>query len=140
MAFKACLLLSGFLVFIHSCGMDKYPVWFQIKNNSDKSLYFTYNNKYPDTAVDNPIYIPNGSTRTPSVLIDPFGSYTIATSTTLDKYFATIPSDTFQLFIYDADVVKTTPWATVMSKDLVLKRYSLTLDSIRKLNGTITYP
>src|SRR5882757_6763707 len=136
-AFKTYLVLSGFLLYMHSCGMDRYPQWFRIQNNSGKNIYFTYSNKYPDTAVDNSVYLPPGSTRTPSVVINAGQSYMVASSITLDKYFAATPSDTLQLFIYDADVVKNTPWTTVVSKYLVLKRYSLTLDSIKKLNGTI---
>jgi hypothetical protein len=136
---KIWLLLPLLAVCLYSC-WPRYHTWFTVKNNSNKTIYFTYPGNYPDTTADTSTNIPPGITKMPSTPLDPGKSYTKSAPGTFEDYFKTIPSDTLQLFIYDADVVKHTPWATVVSQNLILKRYTLTLDSIRKLNGVISYP
>jgi hypothetical protein len=122
-----------------SCRPDHYFV-LSIKNNSDTSIYYTYSTLYPDTAVDTSVYIPSGSTRTPSEVINPGQTYAVFAIISLQGYFATIPSDTLEIFIYDAKLVQTTPWDSVAAKYLVLKRYDLSLQDLEKMNGIVTYP
>ena len=123
-----------------SCHPDTFYTFFDIKNNSDKAIYYTYSNKYPDTSVDQSIYIPAGSTRTPSEIINAHSTSAVVKSASLQDYFKTVSSDTIEIFIYDADVVKNVSWDSVVAKNLVLRRYLLTLDSINKLAKVITYP
>ena len=44
------------------------------------------------------------------------------------------------VFVFDAQVLETTPWDTVKAKYLVLKRYDLSLQDLESMNWTITYP
>jgi hypothetical protein len=48
--------------------------------------------------------------------------------------------DTLSVYIFDAQVLETTPWDTVKANYLVLKRYDLSLDDLNRLNWIITYP
>ena len=49
-------------------------------------------------------------------------------------------SDTLFLFIFDANVIENTPWEVVARDYLVLRRYDLTLEDLRRLNWQVTYP
>ncbi|HET7001559.1 MAG TPA: hypothetical protein VFI33_09630 [Puia sp.] len=138
--FKFQIILTISCWMLASCHPDKYYTLFKIKNNSDKPIYYTYSNKYPDTSVDHSIYIPPGSTRTPGEIINPNSNLSIVKSAPIEDYFKTIPSDTIEIFIYDANVVKSSPWDSVVTKYLILKRYDLTLDNINKMDRIIVYP
>lgn len=48
--------------------------------------------------------------------------------------------DTLMIFVFDGQVLKTTPWETVQQDYLVLKRYDLSLEDLKQNNWTITYP
>ena len=134
--------VTFFILLLSSCGLsDRTKFTISIKNNSNKSLYFTYSFTYPDTSVDNSQYIPKGSTRTPSVVVDPGQLANIIISrVSLDEFYDQIPSGKFEVLVYDANVVKNTPWDTVVAKYLVLKRYELTSGDVTRTNGKISYP
>jgi hypothetical protein len=143
---KTSVLFVAFLCSLASCGLeDHWPVLFSIKNNSNRRLYFQYKLTYPDTSVDNSIYLPNNSTRTPSEIISAGQTQAVLggfeeKQPALGKLFAQIPSGKLEVFVFDVNVVSKTPWDTVVAKYLVLKRYDLTLDSMKKMNRVITYP
>jgi hypothetical protein len=136
------MLLAALYLLSASCGLtNRTKFSIDLKNNSNKNLYFTYSYAYPDTSVDNSIYLPTGSTRTPSVVVAPGErSNIIASKVSLDEFYAHIPSGKLQVLVYDANVAKTTPWDTVMAKYLVLKRYEITADDVSGTKGLITYP
>jgi hypothetical protein len=136
---KKMLWLTSAAFCFMSCRPDHY-FDLSIKNNSDSGIYYTYSTLYPDTAVDTSVYIPPGSTRTPSEVIYPGQTNTVIAIASLQGYFSTIPSDTLEIFIYDAKLVQRTSWDSVVAKYLVLKRYDLTLQEIEKMNGIVTYP
>jgi hypothetical protein len=133
------MLPAALFLLLASCNPNKFTI--DLKNNSTKSLYFTYSYTYPDTSVDNNIYLPPGSTRTPSVVVAPGELINIIYSkVSIDEFYAHIPSGKFQVLVYDASVVKTTPWDTVVAKYLVLKRYELTSGDVARTRGVISYP
>lgn len=133
------MLLAALFLLLASCNPNKFTI--DLKNNSNKSLYFTYSYTYPDTSVDNSIYLPPGSTRTPSVVVAPGElSNIIYSKVSLDEFYAHIPSGKLQVLVYDASVVKTTPWDTVVAKYLVLKRYEITSGDVSRTKGVISYP
>ena len=136
------MLLAAFMLLLASCPLsDRTKFTIDLKNNSNKSLYFTYSYTYPDTSVDNSIYLPPGSTRTPSAVVAPGERSNIINSkVSLDEFYAHIPSGKLQVLVYDANVVKTTPWDTVVAKYLVLKRYEITTDDVSGTKGLISYP
>ena len=130
---KAYLFSSTVFCMLMSCHPDKYYTWFTINNNSSKGICYAYSNKYPD-------YLPSGAAGAPSIVIQPGTGYSLVQAGSLDSYFTSVRSDTLELFIFDARVVQTVPWDSVLAKYLILKRYDLTLDSIRKMKNVINYP
>jgi len=44
------------------------------------------------------------------------------------------------VYVFDAHVIETTAWDSVKANYLVLKRYDLSLDDLKRMNWTITYP
>ena len=133
------MLLPALILVLTSCNPSKFTI--ALKNTSNKSLYFTYSYTYPDTSVDNSIYISPGSTRTPSMVVAPGEQVNVIISRVgLEEFYARIPSGKLQVLVYDANVVKTTPWDTVMTKYMVLKRYEITADDVTRTKGVINYP
>ncbi len=51
-----------------------------------------------------------------------------------------IPSDTLMVYVFDAMIIESTPWETVKSNYLVLKRYDLSLQDLKNNNWKIIYP
>ncbi len=105
-----------------------------IINNSDKVIFYNISSNYPDTL---------------SLANNPFVA---GTEFEIEKQ--SIGKDIYRdcieykfkinskliYFIYDAQVLATTPWDTVVKKYLILKRYDLSLQDMQKSNWTITYP
>jgi hypothetical protein len=91
------MLPGALFLLLASCGLTSQTKFtIDLKNNSNKSLYFTYSYTYPDTSVDNSIYLPLGSTRTPSVVVAPgeLGNI-IYSKVSMDEFYAHIPSGKF---------------------------------------------
>ena len=44
------------------------------------------------------------------------------------------------IYIFDAGVLESTPWSTVVNDYMVLKRFDLSLQNLQKMDWTITYP
>lgn len=106
----------------------------EIINNSEKAIYFHPSAGYPDTLTLD---------YNPSVAGDYFKIE--KSSRKKDVYRSCIEgefliSTKIIYFIYDAQTLETTPWDTVKSKYLILKRYDLTLQDLKDMNWTITYP
>lgn len=51
-----------------------------------------------------------------------------------------ISSDTLMVYVFDAETLEITPWDTVKANYMVLKRYDLSLEDLKKSDFTITYP
>jgi hypothetical protein len=51
-----------------------------------------------------------------------------------------IPSGRLEIFIFDLGVLRNNSWDTIAKNYLILKRYDLTLDSLKKMNWLIQYP
>lgn len=48
--------------------------------------------------------------------------------------------ETFYYFILSQDTIDKYPWDTIRNKYMILKRYRLDRDKIKRMNWTITYP
>lgn len=57
-----------------------------------------------------------------------------------EYHFEYFPSKILMVFIFDAEVLESTPWDTVCANYMVLKRYDLTLNDLKNMNWEITYP
>ena len=109
------------------------------RNQSGKQLYVTSALEYPDT-----LYIAHGPSPSPAfekVQVDETNTRALARRSCMELvYKDLIPSDTLMIYVFDAHVIESTPWTTVIDDDLVLKRYDLSLQDLRTLHWTITYP
>ena len=48
--------------------------------------------------------------------------------------------DTMMLFLFDENIISTTPDIQVRNKYLILKRYDLSIQNLDNINWIITYP
>lgn len=121
-----------------ACSCKSYNVWYTIQNRSGEEIFYSTSTLYPDTSIHFG-YMPNGESGAPNS-IGPGQQFRKLAPMTLDGYFSTIPSGRLEIFIYDGKVFRTTSPDSMAKKYLILRRYELTEDSIKKLNGVITYP
>lgn len=109
------------------------------KNNSSKTLYITRNYYYTDTTtliISNPV----SSDNTNKVL--PFSENKTALwyYGCFEDLLQSLKKDTLFVYVFDAEIVETTPWDTVLANNLILKRYDLSLEDLQNMNWTIIYP
>lgn len=125
-----CVLLSS------RCEKDKDKHdLIMFTNNSSELIYVSGSWTYPDTTIN---------FSSPALAGD---SYKVASNTNDDPLRL---QDTYEgcfeqfekvmVFVFDAQVLETTPWDTVKAKYLIIKRYDLSLDDLQRMNWTITYP
>jgi hypothetical protein len=107
----------------------------RVNNVSEKAIYVSWTRDNSDTSLNqitNPTYNPQiEKVAAHSIQKD----YYSAPSKAIFKHI-----DTLTVFVFDAQVVESTPWDTVKARDLVLKRYNLSLDDLNKLQWLLTYP
>ena len=58
----------------------------------------------------------------------------------LEDWFYYFPNDTISVFLFDGETVENVPWETVVKEYLVLQRYDLSIEDMKKLDRTIHYP
>ncbi len=97
--------------------------------------------QYPDTStfigIPNPVLDPNFT----KVLPKESNAQALWRKDCIELAFKDlIPSDTMMNTFLDAKVLEATPWETVKTNYLILKRYDLSLQDLKNANWTITYP
>jgi len=126
--------LLFFLLTINvACNRDKCHNRITFINNSNKDLYYSAGENYPDTNIvdDNPIVDE-------SYKINHHSTGNFTKRSCYEQVFNLTSKKIY--FIFDAHVLQTTPWDTVMKKYMIVKRYELTLQGLKDSNWTITYP
>jgi hypothetical protein len=126
----ACVLLSS------TCEKDKDKHdLIEFKNNSNYNLFVCADWWYPDTAINfsNPALSGDFYKVAANTSDDP-----LRLRDTYEGRFE--QHEKIMVFVFDAQVLETTPWDTVKANYLVLKRYDLSLDDLNRMNWTITYP
>jgi len=115
----------------------KYPL--TLKNLGSKPIgyYFAtggkYGTLYPDTTL--PIRSDYLGIKLESNKIFSYDS-----STSWDTNYKAFPRDTLSIFIFETDTLLKYPWQVIRQKYKILKRYDLSLQDLKKLNYSITYP
>lgn len=131
------IFLTVFTILIVSCGSEKDTVdchsGVAITNKSNKTIYF-YAGSLPETNY-NPtrsgeyFKIVPGATK-----YDPFGR----SKGCYEELFAE-NNNKWYYTVFDEQVLLNNTWEDVVANDLVLKRYSFTVQEMQAANWTITY-
>jgi hypothetical protein len=115
--------------------------YISVQNLSDKNIYVEYVSGYPDT---------NAFANEPSPAIYPERNKVLSGQPNLlalqsrncweDNFKSFVTSDTLMVYIFDGQVLDSLPWDSVKAKNLILKRYDLSLQDIHQMHWSITYP
>jgi hypothetical protein len=103
----------------------------KVRNNTNDTLLFYESYNYPDSSIvqNKPIL-----TR-----IYPKDYSHLDSKKDWDEILVP-PKDTISIFILNKDTVDRYSWDKIRNDYNVLKRYDLSLDDLKNLNWTITYP
>jgi hypothetical protein len=141
---KRAILGFIFIIFIQSTcrkeGASDSRI--RINNNSNKTLVYDFAYNYPDTSLIGNFYNASRDTIiSPTHIIQPYSfNQTYTRGRWEEKFVNQIPSGKLEVFLFDLNVLRSSPWDTIAKNNLIVKRYDLTLDSLIKLNWVISYP
>lgn len=116
---------------------NKYAVY--VLNNANHSIgcYFAlggnYGTLYPDTSLpaSNQYIISD---------IKSGSKYIYDSGIEWKDIYSKFPKDTMSVFIFHSDTLRAVNWAEIRCNYKILKRYDLSLDDLKRMNWTITYP
>ena len=109
----------------------KYPIW--IKNTSDKNIYFSLNQSYPDTLLPYQDKFVTSIGSNQRVSIDSDKPWE-------ESFSDFFPSDTLSIFFISADAMSTYSWEEIKKKYNILERREYSFKDMESMNWTITYP
>ena len=104
-----------------------------VNNRSDRAIYFDFSPLYPDT-----LFYDNPTSSGDMFKLNPHQTSNDGHKSCVEGYFYRVPKIIY--FIYDAQLLETTPWDSVAKKYMILKRYELSLEDLKRTNWTISYP
>ena len=107
----------------------------KVVNNSQNSIYADFYQSYPDTSLSLLFHFSSDQHK-----INPGGRISLGRGGDWETAFKDDINQKLIILIFDGNTIETVPWDTIRKKYLVLKRYDLTLDSLKKLNWVVTYP
>ncbi|MFQ3579873.1 MAG: hypothetical protein SNJ71_07020 [Bacteroidales bacterium] len=132
------LLIVILLILTSSTCKEKCQKSINFVNNSEIELYVISSIFYPDTN--------SYKTAFPDPTLNKY-YYKVEPNSTSNRAIryrtcieAKLSMDTLMIYVFEAKVLETIPWDTVKAKNLVLKRYDVSIDDIKRMNWTITYP
>jgi hypothetical protein len=142
---KATLTFMGLfsLLLITVCSqcertaMDKsYEINLVNKSGHNIGDYFAtggkYGTYYPDSLPESNDYIVYDISK---VLRPGYESHL-----SWEKFFQELPKDTLSVFIFHTDTLNKYSWEEVRDGYMILKRYDLSLDDLKRMNWTVIYP
>ena len=139
--FFILIALTPFLLSL-TCGKDgDCHKIISFVNNSTQSVYVDeILSRWPDTNLysydSNPIY----DSFSYKINANQRSNGALQLSACYEGVMSSPKSDTIMVYVFDAQVLETTPWDTVTANNMYLKRYDLSLQDLQNSNWTITYP
>jgi hypothetical protein len=136
------MLISSLLLICATCKDDEncHDTIIFLNNSSD-TLYVISSSEYPDTLAFKNSPDPKLNSNFTRVLPFENNSTVLWGRDCVElAYKDLIPSDTMMVYVFDGQVLETMSWDYVKANNLVLKRYDLSLQDLKDLNWTITYP
>ncbi len=106
-------------------------------NNSSKDVYvhkadLDAGHQYPDTL------LPSSNATFLKIPANKRGYFD--SKTPWEENIKNLPSDTLSVFFIDGNTLENEEWDTIRDEYLILERYDLSLEDLKKNNFTITYP
>lgn len=111
-----------------------WHVW--LNNQTDKPVYLQFSYDYPDTSMS----FQNPRLEGHSLLIPAYTRKWINTGKCMEVHIENSPGKKMSLFVFDAQLVDTTPWSQVRQNYQVLKRIDYTVDELNNTNLSIDFP
>ena len=139
--------LISLLLFITAC--DPGDSRLKVRNESQAPIYITYSSDTilpPDPFCPKGYYLNGNDTITYfncDARVDPDSTKAIFIRTfkAWEKFIKNQCKDSkLKVFILSEQVLTEIPWDSISNNNLYLKRYDLSLDSIKKLYWIITFP
>ena len=110
-------------------------------NNSTQSIYVGRSlSIWPDTNLYSYDYNPLYDSLSYKINANQRSNGALQSSACYEGVMSSPKSDTIMVYVFDAQVLETTPWDTVTANNMYLKRYDLSLQDLQNSNWTITYP
>lgn len=136
------LSLAATIMLMTCCGCRDWGEYsLCVQNNSSSDVCFSYPTLgiilddgfrfYPDTTIYYEEYV---------LILKQEIRYPGVETNSLENWFSYFPNDTISVFFFDVETIETIPWETICNEYLILQRYDLSIEDLRKLNGHITYP
>ncbi|NDW17677.1 hypothetical protein D0T53_01945 [Dysgonomonas sp. 216] len=135
--FKYIMLFGTFIVILSTltmCREAKGPFPFIVNNNTDDTVYFSYEGYWRDTFIVCNRHIH---------LIPPYSHTTLWCDWTWESEFGNQKDYILQIFILDKRVYpyfRSNCDSLRYNNSFLLKRYEYTVNEMTKMNWTITYP
>lgn len=109
-------------------------------NLSNKHIYIQSCGIYPDTLLSSH-YCPNPIGDKPFHFVSANSNNKLALPVSQGCYEVNIPdSIKILIYVFDAQILETTPWDSVQLNNMYLKRYDLSLQDLKNSDFIITYP
>jgi len=113
-----------------------YDNRFQVKNNSDKSIYFSLTFTYPDTIIGNKN--PGLSPNQYKILPGEMGHLSILCC--WERIFEPDSSYNISLFIFDAQKIESIAWSEIRTNNDFLKMFKLNYFDLIESDWITNYP
>lgn len=142
---KTIFLFASLLFLGSTCNKEKIDCHktITIFNNSKKDIYVLCDTQYPDTLYFGHFSSPASDSSKYKVPANSSSDNPLRNRDCWENDFTygdLIASDTLMVYVFDANVVETVDWADVVHYYMVLKRYDLSMEDLKSMNWTITYP
>lgn len=115
----------------------RYAVYLENNANHPIGCYFglggDFGTMYPDTT------LPTSNQYVINV-IKTSSRYIYYSGIKWEDIFENLPQDTLSVYIFHADTLNKYTWEIVRNDYMILKRYDLSLDDLKKGDFTIKYP
>ena len=133
------LILALFFITVAACVPKESATchkYLYIKNNSNTDIYWVQASAYPSDTVLGRSY----SYRDKISKFQISDRYSVFKDRCIEAELPHYPEQKLYLTLLDAAVVESTPWDTICKKDMVLKRYKLSVADLMRMDFTVTYP
>ena len=128
---KILIILSIVLMGASCKKLVDHAFIIKIQNNSKDTIQFYESYNYPDTLID---------AKSPRLkMVYPLKFSALESRKDWNEVLVS-PKDTISIFILSKDTVDKYGWDKIRSDYNILKRYDLSLDDLKELGSTITYP